>query len=226
VSVVMPAFEEEAFIAEALESALAQTHRPVEVIVVDDGSGDRTAEIAAAHGVRVLRREHQGPAAARNAGLAVAAGDYWTIFDADDLMPRERLAHQVAQLERHPELGMVFGLTRAFVTPGESRPAHFKEIWDRGPFPWHTSTMLARRAVLGLVGPFDETRRLAEDMEWLTRANAAGVRAGLVDHVALLYRVHEGNTSSDPRAKQQAMLAVLRESVRRQREFGRHGRPA
>ena len=68
VSVVMPAFEQEAFIAEALESALAQTHRPAEVIVVDDGSRDRTAEIAASYGIRLLRTSHRGAAAACNAG--------------------------------------------------------------------------------------------------------------------------------------------------------------
>ena len=87
VSVVMPAFDEERFIGEALRSVLAQTYRPVEVIVVDDGSSDRTAGIAAEHGVRVLRLPRRGPAAARNAGLRAARGDYWVIFDADDLMP-------------------------------------------------------------------------------------------------------------------------------------------
>ena len=74
ISVVMPAFEEEAFIADALSSVLAQSYAPVEVIVVDDGSLDHTAEIAEAHGVRVLRQPHRGPAAARNAGLGLAGG--------------------------------------------------------------------------------------------------------------------------------------------------------
>ena len=76
VSVVVAAFDEEAFIAEALGSVLAQTYRDVEVIVVDDGSSDRTVEIAQELGARVLRQTHEGAAAARNAGLAVASGEY------------------------------------------------------------------------------------------------------------------------------------------------------
>jgi glycosyltransferase involved in cell wall biosynthesis len=222
VSVVMPAFEEEAFIAEALRSVLAQTYRPVELIVVDDGSGDRTAEIAAAHEARVLRRPHRGAAAACNAGLTLARGDYWTIFDADDVMAPERLSRQVAHLEQHPELGIVLGLTEAFVSPGEPRPPHYNLDWDDGPFPACTGTVLARRAVLDLVGPFDETRELCYDLDWLARAKDAGVCAGQVDHVALRYRIHRANATSDARAVNLAMLKVLRESLHRRGALRAH----
>lgn len=215
VSVVMPAFDEEAFIAEAIRSALAQTYQPVEVIVVDDGSGDRTAEIAEEHGVGLLRRPHLGTSAARNAGLAVASGAYWTIFDADDVMPPDRLSRQVAHLEEHPELGIVLGLAEAFVSPGEPRPSHYNPVWDEGPYRGHPGTMLARRALLHVVGLFDDTLRLGEDVDWLARARDAGVQVGQVDHVSLCYRIHAGNSSSDPRANQLATLRVLRSSVQR-----------
>lgn len=220
VSVVVPAFDEEDFIAEALDSVQAQSYRPIEIIVVDDGSGDRTPEIAAARGVRVLQQAHRGPAAARNAGLAIAHGDYWTIFDADDVMTPEGLELQVGYLEEHPDLGIVFGLTEAFVTDGEPRPPHFRGVWADGPFPWHPGTMLARRGVLDLVGPFDESRALGEDMEWLSRVKDAGVSMGLGDYVALRYRIHRRNTTSDTRAVNKAMLKVLRDSIRRRRAPG------
>jgi glycosyltransferase involved in cell wall biosynthesis len=217
VSVVMPAFNEEAFIAAALQSALAQSYERVELIVVDDGSTDRTAAIAAAHGVRVLRRPHQGAAAACNAGLVATRGDYWAIFDADDVMPRERLERQVAYLERHPDLGMTLGLTEAFVTPGERRPEHYNAAWDEGPFPACTGTMLARRELLDVVGLFDEARPIAYDLDWLARAKDAGIRAGHVDELALRYRIHAGNATSDHRAVNLAMLKVLRDSLQRRR---------
>ena len=217
VSVVVPAFDEEAFIAEALRSVLAQTYHPVEVIVVDDGSGDRTAEIAQESDVCLLRRPHLGASAARNAGLAVAQGAYWTIFDADDVMPPERLAHQVAYLEDHPEHGMVLGLTEAFVSPGEPRPPHYNPVWDSGPFPACAGTMLARRSVLDTVGTFDEALALAYDVDWLARAKDAGVSAGHLDHIALYYRIHNGNSSSDAAAVHVAMLGLLRTSVHRRR---------
>ena len=222
VSVVMPAFDEERFIGEALRSVLAQTYRPVEVIVVDDGSSDRTAAIAAEHGVRVLGLPGRGPAAARNAGLRAAHGDYWVIFDADDVMPPEGLAGQVAELEHHPELDIVFGMTEAFVNPGEPRPPHFMPEWEAGPYSWHAGTLIARRAVLDTVGLFDETLRLGEDIDWLARAKEAGVRIGHAEHLALRYRVHRASMSSDTRATQDAMLKVLRKSVQRRRSRG-HG---
>lgn len=211
----MAAFNEEAFIDEALRSVVAQTYLPIEVIVVDDGSSDRTAEIAANHDVRLLGFPHRGPSAARNAGLAVSRGEYWTIFDADDVMPPARISHQVAYMDEHPEIGMVLGLTEAFVTPGESRPPHFNPIWDEGPFPACAGTMLARRSVLDVVGLYDETVSLAYDVEWLARAKDAGVGAGHIDHVSLRYRIHPGNTSADRPAVHAAMFGLLRASLHR-----------
>jgi glycosyltransferase involved in cell wall biosynthesis len=213
----MPAFDEEEFIDEALTSALAQTYEPIEVIVVDDGSGDRTAEIAATHEVRLLRRQHSGAAAALNAGLAVARGEYWAVFDADDVMPPDRLAVQVSHLERHPELGVVLGLTEAFVPSGHPRPGHYNPAWDDGPFPACTGSMLVRRAVLEQVGPFDETRSICYDLDWLARAKDAGVRVGQMDGVVLRYRIHAGNVTSDAHAVNRAMLRVVRESLARRR---------
>lgn len=214
---VMPAFDAEAFIAEAVASVLAQTYRPVELIVVDDGSSDRTAEIAGLLPVLVLRRDHRGPAAARNAGLAIAHGEYWTIFDADDVMPVERLAHQVACLDDDPSLGIVMGLTEAFVSAGEPRPPHYNPVWNAGAYRGHPGTILARREVLDLVGPFNEGLQLGEDVDWLTRANDAGVRTGQVNELCLRYRIHRRNTSSDTRANQMATLSALRSAVRRRR---------
>ncbi len=165
----------------------------------------------------VLRQPHEGPAAARNAGLKVSRGEYWTIFDADDVMPPRRIEYQVAHLEQHPEHGIVLGLTEAFVTPGQPRPRHYNPAWDDGAFHGHLGTTLGRRAALELVGPFNEDLQLGEDADWQTRAIDSGVGVGQIDHLALRYRVHDANTSSDPQANRQATLRVLRESLRRRR---------
>jgi glycosyltransferase involved in cell wall biosynthesis len=220
VSVVVPAYQAEAFLGEALASALGQDCPQVEVLVVDDGSTDRTAEIAAAHGVRVIRQRNGGPAAARNAGLALARGEFLTILDADDLWLPDRLTRQVAYLREHPDDGLVMGLTEAFVSPGEPRPAHYPRIAEAGPFPGHPSTMLVRREVFELVGPFDESLRLSEDLDWIARAGDAGVRFGRLDCTLLRYRIHAGNTSRNPDANELATLRVLRESVQRKRVGG------
>ncbi len=218
VSVVVAARNEEEFIREALESVLAQDHEPAEVIVVDDGSTDATAQVAAGFGVRVLQTDGEGPGAARNAGLAVASGEFWVAFDADDVMPPGRLARQVAYLNEHPEAGAVLGLTEAFTTPGQPRPAHFSPAWANGPFPWHPATMMARRATLATVGLYDPSRRLGEDIDWQSRAREAGIVAGHLDSVCLYYRVHSANSTNDLEANRSATLAVLREGLHRRRD--------
>lgn len=217
VSVVIAALNEEEFIREALESVLAQDYEPVEVIVVDDGSDDATARVAEGFGVRVLRMAHGGPAAARNAGLEVVRGSFWMAFDADDVMPPGRISHQVAYLKAHPEMGTVLGLAEAFVTPGQVRPPHWNPVWDR-PFHGHPGTMLARRAVLDTVGPYDPALQHAEDLDWQARAQEAGINSGRLDRLCLRYRVHAGNSSGDGAANWAATFAILRQGIRRQRE--------
>jgi glycosyltransferase involved in cell wall biosynthesis len=218
VSVVVPAFQAEAYLDETLESALGQDYDRVEVIVVDDGSTDRTAEIAAAHGVQLLRREHRGPAAARNAGLAVAGGEFVTILDADDLWPVDRVSRQVDHLREHPELGIVLGLTEIFLTPGQPPPAHWPVAHTGRPIPAVAGSMLARAGVFEMVGGFDEALRQCEDIDWLARVKDARIQAGTIDHVVLRYRIHAANTSRDTMANKATLLRVLRDSVQRQRE--------
>jgi glycosyltransferase involved in cell wall biosynthesis len=222
VSIVIAAYNEQAYIAEALHSVLAQTYRPIELIVVDDGSTDHTAQItaqiaAATPAIELIRRPHQGPSAARNTGLERSSGDYWTIFDADDLMPPHRLAHQVTHLEQHPEHDIVLGLTQAFTNPGEPKPRHYNPQWDAGPFSACAGTMMARRAVLEAVGLYDETIWMSYDVEWLARAKDAGVGAGQIDQLCLQYRIHRGNATADRPVVHAAMLKLLRESVHRRR---------
>jgi glycosyltransferase involved in cell wall biosynthesis len=217
VSVIVPAYQAEAYLDEALESAFAQDHRELEVVVVDDGSTDRTAEIALAHGARVLRQPNRGPAAARNAGVAVSRGAFVTILDADDVWPTDRLSRQVAHLREHPELGIVMGLTEIFLTPGQPPPAHDPRFAPGEQVVGHPATMLVRREVLKLVGAFDESLRLSEDIDWLARASDAGVRSARLDHTLLRYRVHAANTSRHTHANHAATLGVLRASVARKR---------
>ena len=225
VSVVMPAHDAEAFITEAIESVLAQTYRHLELIVVDDASSDRTGSIAVGFdGVRVVHRPARGwPAAARNAGLAVAQGQYWTILDADDVMPPERLSCQVEFLESAPGHEMVLGLTEAFVTPGEPRPPHWNPIWDNGPYYGHPCTCLARRTVLDRVAWFDESLRLGSDIQWIARAKLAGVSMGQIGQLCLRYRIHAGNVTADVHANRCNMLTALRTARRGRPVQGTNG---
>jgi glycosyltransferase involved in cell wall biosynthesis len=217
VSVIVPAYQAEAFLDEALESALGQDYEPIEVIVVDDGSTDRTAEVAARHEVQLLRRAHGGPAPARNSGLAAARGEFITILDADDVWPADRISKQVEFLTAHPEAGLVVGLTEYFLTPGEPCPPHFPRYLD-GPVAGHMPAMLARRSVFEAIGVYNESLvPIGEDVEWFLRARDAGVSVAKLDHVVLRYRIHASNTSRDNDANRAMMLRLLRASVARRR---------
>ena len=111
VSVVIPTYNRARVVGEAIDSALAQTHERLEVIVVDDGSTDDTAERVGRRRdprLRYVRREHAGVSSARNAGIAAATGDLVSFLDSDDLWKPEKIETEVAALARHPEAGGVF----------------------------------------------------------------------------------------------------------------------
>ena len=108
VTVIVPVYNGEAFIGEALDSALAQDLDGVEVIVVDDGSTDGTREIVKdMAGVQYVWQQNQGPAAARNTALELARGEFVAFLDADDRIPPSKLRTQVGYLRQHPEVGCV-----------------------------------------------------------------------------------------------------------------------
>ena len=218
VSVIVPVLDGERFLREAIHSAQAQTHRPLEIIVVDDGSSDRSAAIAEDAGARVPRRPHRGVSAARNAGIAVAGGDLIALLDADDRWPPDRLAVQVAALRRRPELGLVIGRARLFLDPGTPRPDWISEELTEGVTTLALGTILARRDLFTSIGGFDEGRDVCEDLDWLARARDAGIAHEVLDDVVLEYRIHGANTGLPRRHElEQGVLGTLRSSLARKR---------
>ncbi len=112
VSVILPVFNGERFLAEAIESVLQQGYRPIEIILVDDGSTDSTPRIAGsfADHVRYYYQPNAGPAAARNLGIRMASGEFIAFIDADDLWPEDKLAMQMRCFEAFPTVEIVQGL--------------------------------------------------------------------------------------------------------------------
>src|SRR5689334_5063646 len=181
VSVVIPVYDGERFLAEAIESTLTQDHDDLEVIVVDDGSADRSAEIAESYErVRCIRQQNAGPAAARNTAIVQSTGELITFLDADDAMMPGRLTRQVEYLRDHPETGAVAGRQEIVLEPGATEP-----WWALEPSPWvkhvpiaemmYTLSVMARRPVFDEVGLFDPEFRLAEDLDWLFRLTESGI---------------------------------------------------
>ncbi|MEI6211349.1 MAG: glycosyltransferase family A protein [bacterium] len=223
VSVVIPVFNGAPFLGAALESVAAQDYPRVEVIVVDDGSTDDSAGVAATFpGVRVLQQANQGPAAARNAGVAAARGTQIAFLDADDVWLSHKLSAQVRHLLRSPQDGFVACRMRlrcesGFVASTAFNMAH----WQSDPVVSIPSALLVQAATLEAVGPFDPQLRAAEDFDWVARARDTGFAGGVIDEVLLEKRMHAANLSLDVRLNQAGMFAALRKSAVRKQQAGR-----
>jgi glycosyltransferase involved in cell wall biosynthesis len=226
VSVVIPAYNAERFLAETLRSVLAQDYDPIEVIVVDDGSTDATAQIARSHGVRCLTQPNRGQAAARNAGTAAAHGEFIALVDADDTWTPDKTSRQVAHLLAHPELGFVLAHMQKHLDPGAPPPPGAPPGWfSQLHAGTSTSAMLARRSVMIEVGGFDTRYRIGSDTDWLARALDAGFPWTLLPDVLVHCRVHGDNLSYQRDAMKSELFDALRASVARKHASGREGEP-
>lgn len=210
VSVVMPAWNAERFIEEALRSILDQTVPPAVIVVVDDGSTDATARLAASVGgsVTVIRLPHVGIGAARTAGIAATTSEFVALLDADDLWLPRKLERQLAAMDAHPATDAVFCHTEEFSDPVDVPPPGVRH--PRGPVAAAlTSAALLRRPLLDRLGPF-ATTAVGDWASWWAQARAQGVREEFVPEVLARRRLH-GHNNSHLRADQgQTMLAIAR----------------
>lgn len=220
VSVVIPVRDGERYLAEAITSALAQEPKPREVLVVDDGSQDRSAEIARSFGapVRVLASPPLGRGAARNRGVTAARGELVAFLDSDDLWPAEALARRTAQLAHEPELDASFGLVTQFLSPdlGQEERGRLRcpEGSERALLP---GAMLVRRRALERFGAFSETLRVGEFVDWYDRAAGAGLQAVFGSEVGLLRRIHAGHLGRSLGEERVDYARVAWEALQRRR---------
>lgn len=219
VTVLLPVYNGARFVAEAVESVLAQTYAPVEFLAIDDGSTDVSAEILGRYdGVRVIRQENQGVAAARNRGVAEAQGEIVAFIDQDDRWRPGKLEAQVAYLRDHPEAGLVLGHLENFLEPGtEDWPDWLNPATVGTPVPGlMPGTFVIRRSFFETVGPFNEAIETASDSEWLLRAHRAGDPGHVLPDVVLDRRVHSANQSSQATCTAE-LLDVLHAHILQQR---------
>lgn len=218
VSVILPVFNGELFVGEALESVLAQTWSPVELIVVDDGSTDRSAEIARAYPVSYVRQENRGVAAARNRGIEAAQGELLSFLDQDDVWLRQKLERQVSALTRDPGAGICSCRFEMFLEPGHEIPPWADAgLLDGSYRTAQVGTLLVRRDVFDKVGPFDTSYSAANDTDWFLRTRDLGVRVAVVEEPLQRYRIHSGNASADRDLIQREHMRAFWISARRKK---------
>jgi glycosyltransferase involved in cell wall biosynthesis len=219
VSVVLPVRDCERYVAQAIKSIVEQTFRNLELIVVDDGSCDRTPQILAEwaaqdHRVQVLAQPRSGLVAALEAGRAVARGFYIARMDADDIADPERLRRQVEYLDRHPEVVAIGGQIELIDVEGRSlgcgafpvTPVDCSTYLERGA-PFCHPTVMMRSDALALAGGYRNSFEPAEDMDLWLRLAEVGELANL-DVKVLRYRVHAASMTRTYAASQAAATAL------------------
>lgn len=218
ISVIVQCYQAEAFLREALDSVFAQDDWPLEVLVVDDGSSDRSCAIARAEPrARLLTGPHLGLAGARNRGIEAARGTFVAFLDADDRWTPDKLRVQLALLDRTGG-GAAVGHMRRFVDSTCVRPANYGmaqlETAVAAPIP---GSLLVRRDVLHRIGPFDPELPVGCDTDWMLRLGDAGAGPVLAPEVILEKRLHRNNLSGAVLANQRDLLVAVRRSVQRRR---------
>jgi glycosyltransferase involved in cell wall biosynthesis len=220
VTAAIPVRDGEAYLAQAIESVLAQSRPCDQVVVVDNGSSDRSAEIAAgfAPALEVVHEPQPGIGAARNAALRSARGDHVAFLDADDLWEPEKTALQLAALEAEPRLQLVFGHVRQFVSPGLGEEAAEALRVPADPQPGlYMGTMLARRTAIDAVGPWPEDVRVSDGLAFLLRAKELGLGQAMLAETVTLRRLHGENHSIQNRDQRTEFARHLKRSLDRRR---------
>jgi glycosyltransferase involved in cell wall biosynthesis len=220
ISVMISVHNAEAYLGEAIDSVRAQSYRPIEIIVVDDGSTDGSAEVARRHGDAVcyVRQPRSGNGAARNRAVALATFDLFLFLDADDRLVPGALERLAGALDHDSSLQAVYGHVREFVSPDVDAEAlaYLRPPVDRiaGCLPTH---MLILRDAFLRVGEFATNLRVGVTVDWSARARELGMSTILLDDVLFERRLHAGNNGIREREHRSHYLHVVKAALDRRR---------
>lgn len=210
VSVIIPAYNAASYIKETIDSVLAQTYSPVEIVVVDDGSTDDTGKVADRYArqssdcVKVIHQPNTGISGARNAGFAVASGKLVCFLDADDIFLPEKIARQVAFMLSHPQFDATYVNMKHFRDNDQGRLYQhryflkevadpFREFLERMYIPF-TPVMIKRETIVS-VGAFDSTMRHSEDWDFWLRFLRKGHAIGFLNEDLVRFRLSSNSLS-------------------------------
>ena len=219
ISVIIPTYNAANYLPVAINSVLAQNYQPLEIIVVDDGSTDNTADVVSSFGTAITSytyQENGGPSAARNTALAQAHGEFVASIDADDWWSEDKLSKQLALLQANPNRGIVLGLLQYM------RPATLSQLGPYQPYldPWAGKSFgaaLIRRTVFDQVGLLDLEMIYFEDVDWFLRADEAGIMRHTMSETTLFYRRHAHNMTRDKEKNRYYMLKTFQKVIARSR---------
>ncbi len=221
ISVIIPVYNGERYLAEAIESVLAQTFRPIEIIIIDDGSTDGSANIAKRYTlpVRYYFQPNSGLGAAQNQGIFLTRGSFVAYLDSDDIWVQDKLTQQMSAFNAKSNLDMVFGHVEQFLSPelnekSQTFPGHGEEIMPG----YSTGTMLIKRDSFLRVGLFDTQWRVGDFIDWYSKAMEQGLKSLMMPDVLMKRRIHINNMGIREHKHQTDYLRILKTSLDRRRK--------
>jgi glycosyltransferase involved in cell wall biosynthesis len=224
VTVLIGVYNGEKYLAEAIETVIAQNCDSIEIMVINDGSTDGTEEVIKSYGskVRHLSQSNLGQPSALNLGLSQVQSPYIAFLDADDLYLPDRILLQVEFLEDNPHVDFVFGSVEQFFCSTLSLEEREKWICPRGITSGYLAAAgLFRKECFERVGPFNEEYRIGSFIDWYMRSQERGLKAGLMSDLVLRRRIHGNNIGMNSPNAKQSYVQIVTAALKRRQLVGR-----
>lgn len=223
ISVIIPVFNGDKYLGEAIESVLSQDGFNFDIIVVDDGSTDNTAKIAESFksSLRYHYQTNSGAGAARNQGISMARGDFFAFLDADDLWTADKMKLQWHAFQEHPDLDMVLGHVQQFYSPDLTQSEK-----DRIDIPteilpgYHVGAMLIKKNSFLQVGLFKEELRIGDTIDWYARSTELKLKSIMLPDILMKRRIHKTNLGISQRDQRKGYIHALKSALDRRRNNG------
>ncbi|MBN2829207.1 MAG: glycosyltransferase family 2 protein [Candidatus Cloacimonetes bacterium] len=221
ISVIIPVYNGEKYLKEAVESALNQYLKPYEIIVVDDGSTDLTVDICKSFGDKIhyFKQEHQGSGAARNLGVSNATGNYLAFLDADDLWSKEWLRDAITAMAKEDSSDIVFGMMQEFYSPDtdDAFRRRFKCV-EEPRSALHPGCMLIKRSDFLKVGSFNIEYESGVTVDWLSRIEPKGLTYRVLPGLHMKRRIHYSNNGIIHKDKRSNYAKIIKERLMKMRD--------
>lgn len=224
ISVIIPVYNGKKYLQEAIATVINQTYKPLEIIVVDDGSTDNSKQIIARFpDIKYIYQENQGVAVARNTGIAEAKGEYIALLDQDDLWAKNKLQTQVNYLDNHQEIDYVLGYQQSFLQEGCEKPHWLKAKLLKESTPAYlVGALLARKQLFNRIGGFSNQYRYGNDFDWFAKTVDSGIKFKILTDVVLYKRIHDTNESHNIEDIHTELLKLIRASIQRKRKLNQN----
>ncbi|MBN8822211.1 MULTISPECIES: glycosyltransferase family A protein [unclassified Spirosoma] len=219
ISVVIPVYNAAPYITECIESVLAQTYQPQQIIVINDGSTDQSLDKLMPYAqkglIQLQTRENRGVSTTLNEAIDLAEGDLIAFLDADDVWLPHKLQQQLTCLQTNPSLDACFGYVRQFISPDLPSAVQAGIHCPPEPQPgWLKQTMLIYRTAFGKTGLFNTLYHTGDFIDWFMRAKEAGLQYDMLPDTVTLRRLHRSGLASQPQY-QKEFVHILKAALDR-----------